>query len=93
MEGADSLIAYLEVEEADAQETKKKVESYGRKCHLIATDLKKRENCQKVVDLALEKMGAINVLVNNAAYQNMVEDIKDLSEYVVSPHILFRASY
>ncbi|KAI5207978.1 hypothetical protein AUEXF2481DRAFT_7930 [Aureobasidium subglaciale EXF-2481] len=80
MEGADSLIAYLEVEEKDAQETKKKVESYGRKCHLLQCDLKKKEDCQKVVDTALEKMGAINVLVNNAAFQNMVEDIKDLSE-------------
>jgi hypothetical protein len=80
MEGADSLIAYLEVEEADAQETKKKVEAYGRKCHLIQCDLKKKEDCKKVVDTALEKMGAINILVNNAAYQNMVEDIKDLTE-------------
>ncbi|KAG9618756.1 hypothetical protein KCU98_g16196, partial [Aureobasidium melanogenum] len=42
MEGADSLIAYLEVEEKDAQETKKKVESYGRKCHLLQVDLKKK---------------------------------------------------
>lgn len=80
MEGAESLIAYLDVEEKDAQETKKKVEEKGGKCHLIALDLKKKENCQKVVDTALEKMGAINVLVNNMAYQNMVEDIKDLTE-------------
>ena len=80
MEGADSLIAYLEVEEKDAQETKKKVESYGQTCHLLQVDLKKKQDCQKVVDTALEKMGAINILVNNAAYQNMVEDIKDLSE-------------
>jgi len=80
MEGADSLIAYLDVEEEDAQETKKKVEQYGGKCHLIAVDLKKKEDCKKVVDTALEKMGAINILINNAAYQNMVEDIKDLSE-------------
>lgn len=78
MEGAESLIAYLEVEEKDAQETKKKVEGKGGKCHLLAVDLKKKENCRKVVDTALEKMGAINVLVNNAAYQNMIEDIVDL---------------
>jgi len=80
MEGADSLIAYLEVEEKDAQITKQKVEAYGRKCHLLQVDLKKKEDCKKVVDTALEKMGAINILVNNAAYQNMVEDIKDLTE-------------
>lgn len=82
MEGADSLIAYLETEEVDAQETKKKVEHYGGKCHLLQVDLKKRDDCKKVVDTAIEKMGAINILVNNAAYQNMINDIHDLSEYV-----------
>ncbi|KAK8215112.1 hypothetical protein M8818_002122 [Zalaria obscura] len=80
MEGADSLIAYLEVEEKDAQETKKKVEEYGQTCHLIQVDLKKKEDCHKVVDTAIEKMGAINILVNNAAYQNMINDINDLTE-------------
>jgi NAD(P)-dependent dehydrogenase (short-subunit alcohol dehydrogenase family) len=80
MEGADSLIAYLPEEESDAQETKRLVEKHGRKCYLIATDLKKKENCKKVVDSAIEKMGGVNILFNNAAYQMMVEDIKDLSE-------------
>lgn len=80
MEGAESLIAYLEVEQSDAEETKKKVEQYGGKVHLLPVDLKKKEDCKKVVDTAVEKMGGINILVNNAAYQNMIEDIHDLSE-------------
>lgn len=80
MEGCDSLIAYLPVEEDDAQETKKLVEQKGAKCHLIAVDLKDKEQCKKVVKEALDKMGAINILINNAAYQNMIEDIKDLPE-------------
>ncbi|KAL9104660.1 MAG: hypothetical protein Q9163_000403 [Psora crenata] len=80
MEGADSLIAYLPEEEQDAQDTKDAVEKHGRKCYLIATDLTKRENCQKVVDEAMAKMGAINILVNNAAYQNMINGINELSE-------------
>jgi len=80
MEGADSLIAYLPEEESDAQDTKKEVEKIGRKCHLLALDLKKKENCQKVVDEAIEKFGKIDVLFNNHGYQMMVEDIKDLSE-------------
>lgn len=80
MEGADSFIAYLDVEEKDAQETKRKVEEYGGKCHLLAVDLKKKENCKKVIETALEKMGAINILVNNAAYQNMINDISELTE-------------
>ncbi|KAL9106392.1 MAG: hypothetical protein Q9227_008593 [Pyrenula ochraceoflavens] len=80
MEGADSLITYLPDEEEDAQETKKRVEEHGTKCHLLATDLTKKENCIKVVETALEKMGAINILCNNAAYQMMVQDIKDLDD-------------
>jgi len=80
MEGADSFIAYLPEEESDAQETKRRVEKYGRQCHLMSTDLTDRRNCKAVVDKALETMGKINILVNNAAYQMMCEDIKDLSE-------------
>lgn len=81
MEGADSLIAYLPEEEEDAQETKKQVEKHGQKCYLIATDLTDRSNCKKVIDKALEVFGgSIDILFNNAAYQMMVEDIKDLSE-------------
>jgi NAD(P)-dependent dehydrogenase (short-subunit alcohol dehydrogenase family) len=84
MEGADSMIAYLPDEEDDAQETKKLVEKYGRKCYLKATDLTKKENCYDLVQEALKQLGGIDILVNNHAYQMMVEDIKDLSEYVLS---------
>lgn len=66
-EGADSTIVYLPDEEEDAQNTKKEVESIGAKCHLIARDLVKKENCKEVVDFALEKMGSIDILFNNAA--------------------------
>lgn len=80
MEGADSFIVYLPQEQSDAEETKRKVEEKGRKCYLHATDLTSRDNCKKAVDEAVKKMGTVNILINNAAYQMMVEDIKDLSE-------------
>lgn len=80
-EGADSLIIYLPEEEKDAQETKKQVETRGRKCFLFATDLSKQENCKKAAEEAVKVFdGKIGVLFNNAAYQMMVEDIKDLAE-------------
>lgn len=66
-EGADSTIVYLPEEEKDAQSTKKEIEALGAKCFLIARDLTKKENCQEVVDFALEKMGSIDILFNNAA--------------------------
>ena len=80
MEGAESLINYLPEEESDAQETKKLVEKYGGKIHLYAADITKRENCKKLVDEAVSKMGTINILVNNAAYQNMINGINELEE-------------
>lgn len=66
-EGADVTIAHLPEEEQDAQDTKNQVENEGAKCHLIALDLVERQNCQRVVDFALEKMGGIDILFNNAA--------------------------
>lgn len=79
MEGADSLIVYLPEEEKDAQETKCLVEKYGGKCTLLALDITSKENCQNVVDTAMSSMGAINTLVNNAAYQMVKNDISELS--------------
>ena len=82
LEGADSLIVYLPEEQKDAEDTKAEVEKRGGKCYLYATDVREKGNCQKIVDEAIAKMGTINILVNNAAYQNMIEDINDLSESV-----------
>lgn len=81
MEGANSLIAYLPDEEKDAQETKRRVEEYGQKCFLLATDLRDRANCKNVIDQAVKVFnGKIDILFNNAGYQNMIEDIQDLPE-------------
>ncbi|KAG7093205.1 hypothetical protein E1B28_006892 [Marasmius oreades] len=80
MEGADSFITHLPEEKKDAEDTKKFVEKYGRKCHLMEADLTKKEVCRKVVENALQAMGTINILINNHAFQMQVEDIKDLPE-------------
>ncbi|KAJ5225598.1 hypothetical protein N7468_006823 [Penicillium chermesinum] len=80
MEGASSLITYLPEEEKDAQITVRRVEELGKKCYTIATDLRRKENCKKVVEKALECLGGIDILVNNAGTQNMIDDIKDLDE-------------
>lgn len=80
MEGASSLIVYLPEEEKDAQETKRRVQEFGCECHCLAIDLRKKENCRKVIDVALQTLKGIDILVNNAAYQNMLDDISDLDE-------------
>jgi NAD(P)-dependent dehydrogenase (short-subunit alcohol dehydrogenase family) len=80
MEGASSLIVYLPEEEEDAQETKRRVEEIGQKCHTLALDIRSKENCKKVIETALQTLGGIDILVNNAGTQSMIEDIKDLEE-------------
>lgn len=80
MEGASSLIIYLPEEETDAQETKRRVEETGRQCHCLAIDLRKKENCKKVIDTAIQTMGGIDIVINNAAFQNMLSDISELDE-------------
>ncbi|KAF9268510.1 general stress protein [Marasmius fiardii PR-910] len=80
MEGADSFITYLPEEKEDAQDTRTYVEKYGRKCHIMQTDLTKKENCEKVVEEALAAMGTINFLVNNHGYQMQRDDITDIPE-------------
>ncbi|KAJ5931319.1 hypothetical protein N7516_005808 [Penicillium verrucosum] len=80
MEGASSVIVHLPEEESDAQETKKRVEQYGQQCHSLALDIRKKENCQKIINLTLEKLGRIDILVNNAAFQDMLSDISELEE-------------
>lgn len=80
MEGANSLIAYLPGEEADARKTAELVSKYGGQCHLLSTDVRKRENCQKIVDEAVARLGGIDILVNNAGTQSMIDDISELDE-------------
>jgi len=82
MEGADCVIVYLPEEERDAQQTKSMVEETGRKCVCLAADVRSAAECKKLVEEAVEVLGGLDILVNNAAYQMMVEKIDDLSEYV-----------
>jgi NAD(P)-dependent dehydrogenase (short-subunit alcohol dehydrogenase family) len=68
-EGADVLISYLDSEEEDAQETARLVKEAGRTAVTCPGDLREEQQCQHLVDRAVEAFGRIDVLVNNAAYQ------------------------
>ena len=68
-EGADVLLAFLEGELEDAEETARLVRDAGRRAVLVPGDLTSEEVCQSTVDRAVSEFGRIDVLVNNAAYQ------------------------
>lgn len=78
-EGADVAIIYLN-EHADAHETKRYVEAEGQSCLLIAGDVREQVFCQDAVSQVLAKFNHIDVLVNNAAFQEHAESLLDLSE-------------
>jgi NAD(P)-dependent dehydrogenase (short-subunit alcohol dehydrogenase family) len=68
-EGADVLISYLPEEEVDADETARLVRDAGRKVVKVPGDIRDEALCQQIVETAVEELGGIDILVNNAAYQ------------------------
>lgn len=78
-EGADIAIAYLN-EHADAEITKAAVEREGRHCLLLPGDVRRAAFCNKAVEQTVRIFGKLDILVNNAAFQEHEHDIEDLSD-------------
>ncbi len=78
-EGADVAIAYLD-EHEDAFETQRCVEAEGRRCVPIAGDVKDPRHCQEAVQRTLDAFGKLDVLVNNAAFQEHAANIEDITD-------------
>jgi NAD(P)-dependent dehydrogenase (short-subunit alcohol dehydrogenase family) len=77
-EGADIAVAYLS-EHKDAEETKRAVEKEGRRCITISGDVADPEFCQDAVKRTVSELGGLDILVNNAAFQEHVQDFLDLT--------------
>lgn len=78
-EGADVLIAYLN-EDDDARDVARYVTDAGRKCVLVSGDLSDAAHCRAVVDRAVQELGGVDILVNNAAYQMMHKSLDEISD-------------
>ena len=79
MEGARVAVLYNE-NDADARETQAMVEARGSECLLLRRDLRETTECETAVAETVARFGALDVLVNNAAYQNAIERFEDLTE-------------
>jgi NAD(P)-dependent dehydrogenase (short-subunit alcohol dehydrogenase family) len=77
-EGADVVVSYLE-ETVDANETVRLVEEEGRRAIDAPGDISDPEFCRQLVDRTVEEFGRIDLLVNNAAHQRMVESIEEIT--------------
>jgi len=78
-EGADVAINYLPAEEPDAQEVIALIKKEGRTGLAIPGDLKDEAFCRKLVEQAVQGLGGLDILVNNAARQQTRASILDVS--------------
>jgi NAD(P)-dependent dehydrogenase (short-subunit alcohol dehydrogenase family) len=78
-EGASILIAYLS-EHEDAKETQRWVEQAGSKAVLLAGDIQTPDHCRRIIQTAVDELGGIDILVNNAAHQASFKSIGDISD-------------
>ena len=79
-EGADVAIVYLPVEQGDAEETRKAVEAAGRKALLVPGDVTDPQFCRSTIQRVVDELGKLDILVNNAAYQNSQDSLEEVSE-------------
>ena len=78
-EGADVAIVYLS-EHEDAEETREAVQAEGRRAVLIPGDVTDPEFCRQAVETTIRELGQLDILVNNAAFQEHASSLEDISE-------------
>lgn len=79
-EGADVAIIYLPEEQSDAQETRNAIEKEGCTALLIPGDVTDPDFCRWAVDQVIGELGKLDILVNNAAFQQHQDSIEELSD-------------
>ena len=77
-EGADVLISYLD-EHDDAKETARWVEKAGKKAVLMPGDIQQEEHCKKIIEKAIAEFGGVDILVNNAAFQQSHQSLQEIT--------------
>jgi NAD(P)-dependent dehydrogenase (short-subunit alcohol dehydrogenase family) len=78
-EGADVAIGYLAEEEPDAREVAEMICDAGGKAATIPGDIRDEEFCKRLVSEAVDELGGLDILVNNAARQQARESILDIT--------------
>lgn len=78
-EGADVAVLYLN-EHDDAEETRRCIEAEGRRCITISGDVKDAAFCNDAVSKVVAEFGKLDVLVNNAAFQEHADSLLDITD-------------
>ena len=79
-EGADVAINYYPSEEPDAREVVDLIRQAGRKAVALPADIRTQRACEKLVADAVAGLGGLDILVNNAAYQQSKKSLDEISD-------------
>jgi NAD(P)-dependent dehydrogenase (short-subunit alcohol dehydrogenase family) len=79
-EGADVAFTYLPAEKSDAEETVQAIREEGQTALSISGDIRDAEFSGRAVKQTITKLGKLDILVNNAAYQQHQKSLEDISE-------------
>jgi NAD(P)-dependent dehydrogenase (short-subunit alcohol dehydrogenase family) len=79
-EGADVAFTFLKAEKQDANETKRAVEAEGRRAYPMMGDVRDADVCREFVEETVEQFGKLDILVNNAAFQQHQASLEELTE-------------
>jgi len=78
-EGADVAINYLPAEEEDARQVIDLIRKEGRKAIAIPGDIRSEDFCRQLVNQAVQQLGGLDILINNAGHQKAYPSILDIS--------------
>jgi NAD(P)-dependent dehydrogenase (short-subunit alcohol dehydrogenase family) len=76
--GADLVLGARRVDRL--AETAALVEAAGRRVHSVATDVADPEQCQRLVDAAVDTFGRVDILINNAGVGTAVPATRETPE-------------
>lgn len=79
-EGADVAIVFLPEELSDAEETRDAIEREGQRALLLPGDVTKSEFCREAVERTVNHFGKLDILVNNAAFQQHQKGLQKISD-------------
>lgn len=79
-EGAKGIVISYLNEDTDARQTLEMIEKLGTQGLAIPGDIGAETHCQEIVKKAVERFGQLDIVINNAAEQQMQDDIQNISQ-------------
>lgn len=77
-EGADVILSCLPSEQVDADETLRWIAAAGRQGACITGDIANESFCRQLISQAVARLGGLDILVNNAAKQQYIEQLSEI---------------